>query len=181
MILETKRLLLRPWQEVDAKRLYELAKDPKIGPIAGWLPHKNERESLIIIKDVLQAELVFALVEKESGLLLGTVGLDRESNLQEKKDVEAELGYWIGADYWGRGYVPEAALELLSYAFDQLGFTKIWCACDAKNHNSIRVQEKLGFAYQYSEKNHKRRLTGEIIELRVSQMTKEMWEKRKGV
>ena len=41
MILETERLILRPWQEEDAGALYKYASDPQVGPIAGWPPHKN--------------------------------------------------------------------------------------------------------------------------------------------
>ena len=52
MIIETKRLILRPWEENDASDLYRYAKNPNIGPIAGWPPHKNIEDSLNIIKTV---------------------------------------------------------------------------------------------------------------------------------
>ena len=52
MILKTQRLVLRPWKESDAECLYHFAKNPKIGPIAGWPPHKNVEESLEIIKTI---------------------------------------------------------------------------------------------------------------------------------
>ena len=53
MILHTERLLLRPWCETDAEDLYEYAKDPDVGSIAGWPPHKSVEESLNVIKNVL--------------------------------------------------------------------------------------------------------------------------------
>ena len=53
MILETPRLLLRPWEESDAEELYRLAKDEDIGPAAGWPPHKSVDDSLNIIRNVL--------------------------------------------------------------------------------------------------------------------------------
>ena len=49
--LETPRLLLRPWQEEDAADLYEYARDPGVGPIAGWPAHKSEEESRQILRD----------------------------------------------------------------------------------------------------------------------------------
>ncbi len=52
IIIETKRLILRPWTLSDADSLYEYAKDPDIGPIAGWQPHKNVEESKHIIETV---------------------------------------------------------------------------------------------------------------------------------
>lgn len=45
MILKTERLILRPWEESDAQSLFECAKDPDVGPIAGWPPHKSMEES----------------------------------------------------------------------------------------------------------------------------------------
>lgn len=53
MILKTDRLILRPWKETDAKSLYEYAKNPNVGPMAGWPPHKSIEESLDIIRNVL--------------------------------------------------------------------------------------------------------------------------------
>ena len=52
-MLETNRLILRHWVESDAESLYEYAKDPEVGPIAGWSPHKDINESLSVIKNVL--------------------------------------------------------------------------------------------------------------------------------
>ena len=49
MILTTERLVLRRWTESDAESLYEYAKDPDVGPIAGWPPHKSVEESLEVI------------------------------------------------------------------------------------------------------------------------------------
>lgn len=51
MILQTKRLTLRKWKETDAESLYEYVKDPDVGPIAGWPPHKSVDESLSVIND----------------------------------------------------------------------------------------------------------------------------------
>ena len=50
-MLETKRLILRRWEESDAESLYEYAKDPDVGPIAGWPPHQSIEESKEIIKN----------------------------------------------------------------------------------------------------------------------------------
>ena len=44
-----------------------------------------------------------------------------------KKDDECELGYWIGKTFWGRGYMPEAAKELIRHGFEDLGMNIIWC------------------------------------------------------
>ena len=72
MYLETERLILRPWNVDDAADLFEFARNPKIGPIAGWNPHKSVEESEEIICSVLSAEGTFAVVLKSSGKAVGS-------------------------------------------------------------------------------------------------------------
>ena len=63
-MLKTERLLLRKWQESDAESLFEYAKNPEIGPIAGWPPHKSVEDSLQVIKNVLNGAESYAICEK---------------------------------------------------------------------------------------------------------------------
>ena len=67
MMLETERLLLRPWRESDAEDLYRYASDPDVGPIAGWPVHTSIENSREIIRDVLSAEETYAVCLKETG------------------------------------------------------------------------------------------------------------------
>lgn len=62
MILETKRLLLRPWQDSDAKDLYNYASSPDVGPMAGWPVHTSVGNSLEIIRAVLSKPEIFLLL-----------------------------------------------------------------------------------------------------------------------
>ena len=55
MILQTQRLILRPWSEDDAEECYKYAKDPQVGPIAGWPVHTGVENSRQVIRDVLTA------------------------------------------------------------------------------------------------------------------------------
>lgn len=63
-MMETERLLLRPWQESDAEALYRWARDPEVGPAAGWSPHTSVENSREIIRTVLSEEGTFAVVPK---------------------------------------------------------------------------------------------------------------------
>ena len=56
-MLETERLLLRKWTEEDADSLFEYAKDPEVGPIAGWTPHRSREESLDVIRQRVLCDL----------------------------------------------------------------------------------------------------------------------------
>jgi RimJ/RimL family protein N-acetyltransferase len=152
MTLETERLVLRPWTEDDAEECYKYAKDPLVGPPAGWPAHKSAEETREVIRNILAVPETYAVVLKETGLPVGSVGLHMHSDLAEK-DNECELGYWIGRPFWGRGLIPEASRELLRHAFEELGMSRVWCGYYDGNEKSKRVQEKLGFRYQWTTEN----------------------------
>lgn len=175
MILETKRLILRPWQEDDAESLYKYASDAQIGPPAGWPPHTSIENSREIICAVLSAPDTFAVCAKESGEPIGSIGFHRKD--LAKTDDEYELGYWIGRAFWGRGLIPEASREMLRYAFEDLGMNRIWCGYYEGNEKSKRVQEKLGFVYQRKTEGIEVSLLGEIRTGHSNLMTKERWQK----
>ena len=71
----TERLILRPWQESDAESLYKYARDPEIGPIAGWPPHTSVEDSLNVIRTVFSAPETYAVVLKETGEPVGSAGI----------------------------------------------------------------------------------------------------------
>ncbi len=177
MNLETDRLILRRWAETDAESLFEYAKNPAIGPIAGWPPHKNVSESLDVIKNVLNGPYCYAICEKDSNIPIGSIELKLKghTDMTEKED-ECELGYWLGKPFWGRGYMPEAAIRLLHFAFETLGMTTIWCGYYDGNNNSKRVQEKLGFVYHHTCEEVEVPLMNEIRIGHTNILTKEMWE-----
>jgi len=173
VILETERLLLRPWEEEDAEECYKYAKDSRVGPIAGWPVHTSVENSRQVIRDVLVIPETYAIVLKETGLPIGSIGLHR-NDLAEKDD-EMELGYWLGVPYWGRGIVPEAARELLRHAFEDLKLERVWCCYYDGNKKSKRVQEKLGFKYQWTTENAPVPQMGEIRRGHVNLLTKAEW------
>ena len=175
MILETERLILRPWREEDADDLYTYASDPDIGPPAGWPPHTSVENSREIIRTVLSAPDTFAVCLKENGMPIGSIGFHRK-DLAEAGD-EYELGYWIGKLYWGKGLIPEASREMLRYAFEDLKMNRIWCGYYDGNEKSRRVQEKLGFVYQRKTEGIEVSLLGEIRTGHSNLMTKERWQK----
>ena len=174
-MIETKRLILRPWTEVDAEDCYLYAKDPRVGPIAGWPVHTSVENSRQIIRDVLAVPETYAIVLKETGQPIGSVGLHFHCDLA-REDDEAELGYWLGVPYWGCGLVPEAAWEMLRHAFEDLHLKRVWCGYYDGNERSKRVQEKLGFRYQWTSEDAPVPQMGETRKGHVNCMTKEEWQ-----
>ncbi len=177
MTLTTERLILRPWVESDAESLYKYAKDPDIGPIAGWPPHKSVEESRHIIKAVLSMPHSYAICEKDNGIAIGAIALKigEHTDMTERED-ECELGYWLGKPFWGRGYMPEAATEMLRHAFADLGMRTVWCGYYEGNVKSKRVQEKLGFEYNHTHPAVPVPLMGETRVGITNRMTRAQWE-----
>ena len=178
MILHTKRLILRPWTEEDAEDLYTYAKDPEVGPIAGWPAHKSIEESLGVIRNYFSVEECYAICEKENNKAIGAISLKLNGNTDmTERDDECEMGYWLGKPYWGRGYMPEAARELLRHGFEDLGMTTVWIGYYDGNMKSKRVQEKVGFVYHHTCNAVEVPLMNENRVGHTNYMTREHWEK----
>lgn len=176
-MLETKRLILRRWEDSDAENLYEYAKDPDVGPIAGWPAHQSMEESRDVIRNVFNGSEAYAVCLKSDGKAIGAVELKLNGHTDmTERDDECELGYWLGKPFWGQGIMPEAAREMLRHAFEDLGMTKVWVGYYEGNAKSKRVQEKLGFRYQWKSEGVDVPLMHEKRTGHVSSMTKDQWQ-----
>ena len=175
-MLETERLILRPWREEDAEALYEYARDPEIGPPAGWPPHTSVDNSREVIKQVLAVPETYAVCMKD-GKAIGSIGLKLKgsTDMTDRED-ECELGYWLGKPFWGQGLIPEASREILRHAFEDLGMNAVWCGYYEGNEKSKRVQMKLGFLYQYTTEGLDVSLMGELRTGHTNLMTKARWQ-----
>lgn len=176
MTIITERLILRPWVEDDAESLYEYAKDPAVGPVAGWPAHTSVENSLEIIKNVLSAPETYAVCLKEDNKAIGSIGLisPMQSHTAAVKD-ETEVGYWIGVPFWGKGYIPEAVRAMQKRAFEDLGYNAMWCGYYDGNEKSKRCQEKCGFIYHHTEKDKPCELMGDVRTEHFTYITKAQW------
>lgn len=150
--LKTERLILRKWEDNDAEILYELAKDPDIGKGAGWLPHKDVAYSRAIIRTILMDDGEFAIaLENNKDIPIGSIGLRIGASLSRgiEREDEAEIGYWLGKSYWGKGYATEALSELIRYSFIEIGLSKIWCGYFDGNERSRKVIERSGLIFHH--------------------------------
>ena len=177
MRLETKRLLLRPFEENDAGDLYEYAKDSRVGPIAGWPVHTSLENSRKIICTVFAAPIVFPVVDKASGKVIGSAGFVG-GYCPELPGPSDEIGYALSPAFWGGGLMPEAVEKLMEFGFEALGLNAIWCNHYNGNQKSKRVIEKCGFYYRFSKETevtlmNERRLT------HFYALTRREWEERR--
>lgn len=155
MMIETERLILRPWQETEADSLFKYAGDPDIGPVAGWPPHTSVENSLEIIRTVFSAPETYAVVLKDTGEPVGCCGIMFSNSLHSAtmKQSEAEIGYWIGKPFWGQGLIPEAVKALLARCFNDLALDAVWCGHYEGNSKSKRVCEKCGFRFHHTNRD----------------------------
>ena len=147
MELHTERLLLRPFREDDVQALYDYSKDEPVGRNAGWKPHESLLESADILHLVfLDRPAVWAIVRREDGRLMGSVGLTTDS--ARTYGSSRSLGYALGVHYWGQGYMTEAVRAVIRFGFETMGLDVISATCYPDNPASRRVLEKCGFRYE---------------------------------
>jgi len=142
--IETERFILRPFVLGDAPRVKELAGDRRIYETTLAVPHPYEdgaaEEWISTHQSCFYEGLgaVFAICLRD-GPLVGAIELRRVGSFNR-----GEIGYWIGVDYWNRGFCTEAAKAMLEYGFKVLGFHKISAIHCDWNLASGRVMEKIG-------------------------------------
>ncbi|MDF2906798.1 MAG: hypothetical protein K0R34_2119 [Herbinix sp.] len=169
--LETERCILRSFELSDLEDFYEYAKNPNIGPNAGWPPHSNSEVSKEILMSFMENEEVWAIVYKEHNKVIGSIGLHKDQ-LRTTTDVKM-LGYVLSEDYWGLGIMPEAAGAVVDYAFQYLDISLLTVQHHYRNVRSKRVIEKLGFRYEGTLRHCTKIFDGTIHDLSCYSMTKD--------
>ncbi len=172
--VETERLVLRPFAEDDLDDLYEYAKDPEVGPRAGWQPHEDKLVSLEVLEGFIERGDVWALELKETGHVVGSLGLHK-SNM--RYGVQAvEVGYVLAREQWGRGLMTEAVRAALRYAFTVMKTGVAEVGHFTFNDRSRRVIEKTGFTYEGTLRRARRLPKYGMVDEAIYSMTPEEFE-----
>jgi len=140
-VLETKRLTLRAPCHEDVKAIALLANDRRIAENTTRIPHPYrvaDAEHFVANVNRHDGEACFVLML--DGTLIGACGVD-------PRDEGAELGYWLGAGYWGHGFMTEAARAVIDYAFGDLRHEGLQSGARVSNPASRRVLEKCAFQW----------------------------------
>ena len=148
MILETERLLIRPWRVADRVHYARFNADPIVRRFYPKIPTATESDAIVdrFIAGYEADGFGFLAVErKQDGAFIGDVGLGPMS-FSVHGDPKVEIGWLLGRDYWGQGYAPEAARAWLAYGFGTLGLPEIVAFTATVNLPSRRVMTKLGMA-----------------------------------
>lgn len=146
-IIETPRLLLRNWQEDDRAFFHEINSDPEV---MEFFPALRGREKSDTLMDRVVAMInedsfgFYALQDKNSGDVVGFTGLMRTDLEPFMPKGVLEIGWRLAQRYWGKGYVTEAALASLAYAFNQRGQDEVVSFAVHNNHRSTSVMQRIG-------------------------------------
>ena len=177
--LETERLVLRVRTVADAVDIFDYASRPEVSYPAGFPPVQTLEDEVYYLKHILpernQKENLpagYGIVVKGTDKVIGSVDFPHRH-----EDDVLEIGYILHPDYWGRGYVPEAARTLIDLAFKELELHKIELACFGYNVQSQRVAEKLGFTLEARIRDRKDAQGNRCDDLRYGLLRSE-WEVR---
>ena len=140
-IMECK---LRKWSEADLNSLVKYANNKNI---AKWLtnafPHPYTHEDGKAYLSMIENDnptKVFAI--EVNGEAVGSIGIFPQTDIHEKN---AEMGYWLAEEYWGKGIMTQAIREIVEYGFSTFEIVRIFARPFSTNLKSQRVLEKAGF------------------------------------
>jgi len=167
--LETDRLILRAFCDDDLADFYEYARVPGVGEMAGWPHHENIETSKRILQSFMTENEVFALVLKENGKVIGSLGLHYSwANDDPKYSAmkSKEIGYVLSRDYWGHGLIPEAVSSVISMCFHEYGCEILTYGHFTTNNQSRRVIEKSGFRFEKQSSFHSKQLDTDFEDMK---------------
>ncbi|BAO55183.1 GNAT family N-acetyltransferase [Nonlabens marinus] len=149
MLLETERLLLRPYSIQNAAALYQLNNDTEVMKYTGDVGYASIADAEKYIKDYLLNPLGqllkynmgrLAVLDKDTGEFLGFCGIKTHETSQI-----TDIGYRFMREHWGKGYATEASEKVLEFGFEHHQKEQIIAHVHEHNYGSQRVAEKLGF------------------------------------
>ena len=149
IVIQTDRLILRPFKQEDLKDFFEYASVEGVGEMAGWRHHESIEKTQEILNDFIKEDKTFAIVLKENNKVIGSLGIEKygmEHTLTEFYNYQGrEIGYVLSKTYWNKGLMSEAVKAIINYLFNDLDLDFLTCGYYDFNIQSKRVQEKCGF------------------------------------
>jgi [ribosomal protein S5]-alanine N-acetyltransferase len=152
--LETTRLRLRAYVDADVAELVPLIGTREVASTTLRIPHPyTERDAKAFLALAQEPGRIWlAITLRSDERQIGGVGL-----YVDEQHRHAELGYWLGVPYWGKGYATEAAREMLRYGFEVLHLHRIFASHFKHNPVSGRILKKLGMRYEGCQREHLRK------------------------
>ncbi len=161
--LETDRLLLRPPTMEDAPAIQVLVNDERIAKVTLNIPYPYPDNGAVEWlervfargQDDGEYHVPFAITRKADGLYMGTIGI----SVGNPYDA-SEVGYWLGVEFWGQGYMTEALTRMIQFGFEELKLNRIHAGHFADNPASGRVMKKAGMVCEGTLRQHIKKADG---------------------
>lgn len=181
MVLETRRLILRDWEERDIEDLMEGLGSLEVSRWLAYVPHPYTREDAqrwvrycagLAARGEPRAAHEFAIELKPEGKVIGGVSLDRVNRVQGT----AGGGIWMNPAYHGHGYGAEAFGRRIAFAFVDLGLRRLENGYFAGNPTSFAMQSKFGYQVEGIRRQAYRCLAdGELKDEYITALLVEDW------
>ena len=174
--IETERLLLTPWEDTEecVNGLYSWAKNPNVGPHAGWAPHNSPEESRkILVEMFIPSREAWAIRDKETKKIIGNISLYDDSAREGANSME--VGYALAEECWGKGLMTEACKAVISYGFREFNLSIIAIRTSNVNKRSQSVIDKCGFTYEGTLRRAYHIYDGTDRDSRIYSITREEW------
>jgi len=153
MQLTLERCTIRPWRLDDAQSLARHANNRKVWiALRDIFPHPYTIEDAnTFLKSVINSEPVTLFCVEANGAAVGGIGIRIGTDVHRRT---AELGYWLGEEFWGGGIMTEAVGAFTDFCFQNFSLRRIYAEPFANNPASARVLEKAGFTFEGRLKNN---------------------------
>ncbi len=147
--IETERLVLRPLRKADLSRLAYLANRAEISHMLGTMPHPyslaDAEKFFARVQNLPESAGQFVIaLKQDSKKMVGSIGYGPAA-IADRCPGDIDFGYWLGVDYWGKGYALEAGRAVIAHAFNISGIEQIDTDYLTINPASGHILEKLGF------------------------------------
>ena len=169
-VLETERLILRAPTLGDAKAIAKLANDRRIAENTARIPHPYgiaDAKQYVTWANETHEETAF-VVTLDDDVVIGACGFGQVDG------EKPEIGYWIGARYWGKGFATEAARAVIDHAFERCDYDVLHSSARVTNPASRRVLEKCGFQWTSAGLGRVRAL-GSSVPIDRFQLDRGLW------
>ena len=172
-----EKFIIRDLSLKDADDYYEYAKNPDVGPNAGWKPVPNLQVARQVLSGHIFSKDVFAIALRDSNKLIGTISLYNYGI--RKYNKTKSLGFSLSKDYWNMGIMTRAVKLMVDYTFQKTDCEVLEVGHHVGNIGSKRVIEKNGFIFDGRLCKYKRLYDGRLIDADFYSMTREDYERKK--
>jgi len=173
-----QRVQVRTPEQNDDYDLFEIYSNQKVGNLAGWKAHQNIQITRNVLMGFIFNNETFVIELLETKKVIGTISLYKDTF--RYKVSAADIGFSLNQRYVGYGFMHEALMLILDYAFKNLKFDVVGCSHIIGNERSKNTILSAGFVFEGLVRKYRRLYDGSIIDAAIYSITSEEFNNLKG-